>query len=244
VATGLSAICAGTLSRQIQTMESKAQKQGRFLCGRQVLWMIYQQYHFGKEDVGLYTLENLQHLNLVDDDLRKFLDRWFEMLDDIDELPSDSQMQRLFYLQMEKSTLMQPPLQVLRAQRSVAKQDPRKIPYKDLVGIAEDLCYEAKIDYNNKMLKRNRFPDTQSPTWGTVAGITPDKPDMKKICPKWSKTGACADRPMCMYDHPKEFERKPKDFKPKAPPKDYGGQYTEERGRTKGKDKGKGKGKG
>ena len=82
--------------KKVSLEEQKAQKEGRFLRGRQIAFMIYDYFRVtGAHGTFSITLRN--------DDVQKFDGRWDEVLLSMSKIPSDDVLESLCKLRIRES---------------------------------------------------------------------------------------------------------------------------------------------
>ena len=75
--------------KKVSLEEQKAQKEDRFLRGRQIAFMIYDYFRvIGAHDTVL-DYADLFSITLRDDDVQEFVSRWDEVLLSVSKIPSD-----------------------------------------------------------------------------------------------------------------------------------------------------------
>ena len=86
------------LKKKVSLEEQKAQKEDRFLCRRQIAYMIYD--HFlvtGAHDTVL-DYSDLFSISLRNDDVHEFDSRWDEILSSMTKIPPDEVLESLYTL--------------------------------------------------------------------------------------------------------------------------------------------------
>ena len=81
--------------KKVSLEEQKAQKEGRFLRGRQVAFMIYDHFRVtGAHDTVSYYADFFS-VSLRDDNIQEFDTRWDEVLLSMSKIPSDDILESL-----------------------------------------------------------------------------------------------------------------------------------------------------
>ena len=84
--------------KQVSLEEQKAQKEDRFLRGRQIAFMIYDHFRVtGAHDTVLYYAD-LFSVTLREDNVQEFDTRWDEVLLSMSKIPSDHFLESLYKL--------------------------------------------------------------------------------------------------------------------------------------------------
>ena len=89
--------------RKISLEEQKAQKEDRFLRGRQIAFLIYEQFRVAGTDdsVGNYT--DLFSIVLRNDDIQEFDSKWDGILLSMTKIPPDDILEGLYKLRIRES---------------------------------------------------------------------------------------------------------------------------------------------
>ena len=91
------------VKKKVSLEEQKAQKEDRFLRGRQIAFMIYDYFRVtGARDTVL-DYADLFSVTLRDDNVHEFDIRWDEVLPSMSEIPSDDVLGRLYTLRIRES---------------------------------------------------------------------------------------------------------------------------------------------
>ena len=106
LAAAITRIAQGDLSNRINLMMDRKAKAGKLVTGRQMLFLIYEQYRISEVDGALLDLEDLLHVRLHNDDLRNFLNDWEHVLTGMRQLPDEELLETLFRNQLDKSQQM------------------------------------------------------------------------------------------------------------------------------------------
>ena len=89
--------------KKVSLEEQKAQKEDRFLRGRQIAFMIYDNFRVtGVHDTAL-DYADLFSVTLHDDNIQEFDIRWDEVLLYMSKIPSDDVLERLYKLRIRES---------------------------------------------------------------------------------------------------------------------------------------------
>ena len=98
--------------KKVSLEEQKAQKEGRFLRGRQIAFMIY--YYFrvtGAHDTVL-DYADLFYVILRDETVQEFDTRWDEVLLSMSKIPSDDVLESLYKLRIRESAQLRTVLEL------------------------------------------------------------------------------------------------------------------------------------
>ena len=89
--------------RRISLEEQKAQKQDRFLRGRQIAYLIYEQFRVTGTDDSVENYTDLFTISLRNDDIQEFDSKCDEILLSITEIPPDDILEGLYKLRIRVS---------------------------------------------------------------------------------------------------------------------------------------------
>ena len=87
--------------RKISLEEQKAQKEDRFLRGRQIAYLIYEQFRVTDDSVENYT--DLFTILLRNDDIQEFDSKWDGILLSMTKIPHDDILEGLYKLRIRES---------------------------------------------------------------------------------------------------------------------------------------------
>ena len=94
--------------KKVSLEEQKAQKEDRFLGGRQIAFMIYDYFRVtGVHDTALDCAEFFS-VTLHDDNIQEFDTRWDEVLLTMSKIPSDDVLESLYKLRIRESAQLKP----------------------------------------------------------------------------------------------------------------------------------------
>ena len=94
-------------NKKVSFEEQKAQKEDRFLRGRQIAFMIYDYFRVtGARDTKL-DYADLFSVTLRDDNIQEFDTRWDEVLLSMSQIPSDDILESLYKLRIRESAATQ-----------------------------------------------------------------------------------------------------------------------------------------
>ena len=89
--------------RKISLEEQKAQKEDRFLRGRQIAYLIYEQFRVTGTDSSVKTHTDLFTIALRNDDIQEFDSKWDGTLLSVTKIPSDDILEGLYKLRTVES---------------------------------------------------------------------------------------------------------------------------------------------
>ena len=89
--------------KKVSLEEQKAQKEDRFLRGRQIAFMIYDYFRVTGAHDTVLDYANLCSVTLHDDNIQEFDTRWDEVLLSTSKTPSDDILESLYKLRIRES---------------------------------------------------------------------------------------------------------------------------------------------
>ena len=89
--------------KKVSLEEQKAQKEGRFLRGRQIAFMIYDYFRVTGAHDTVLDYADLISVALHDDNVQEFDTRWDEVLLSLSKIPSDDVLESLYKLRIRES---------------------------------------------------------------------------------------------------------------------------------------------
>ena len=89
--------------RKISLEEQKAQKEDRFLRGRQIAYLIYEQFRVTGTDSSVETYTDLFTIALRNDDIQEFDSKWDGILLSMTKIPHDDILEGLYKLRIRES---------------------------------------------------------------------------------------------------------------------------------------------
>ena len=119
--------------RKISLEEQKAQKQDRFLRGRQIAHLIYEYFRVtGSHDfVENYT--NLFTIALRNDDIQEFDSKWDGILLSMTKIPPDDVLEGLYKLRIRESEKLKTALELYDLETPLKKLEPDNHRLKTMV---------------------------------------------------------------------------------------------------------------
>ena len=89
--------------RRISLEEQKAQKQDRFLRGRQIVYLIYEYFWVTRANDSVENYADLFTISLRNDDMQEFDAKWDGILLSMTKIPSDETLEGLYKLRIRES---------------------------------------------------------------------------------------------------------------------------------------------
>ena len=89
--------------RKISLEEQKAQKEDRFLRGRQIAYLIYEQFRVTGTDSSVENYTDLFTIALRNDDIQEFDSKWDGILLSMTKIPPDDILEGLYKIRIRES---------------------------------------------------------------------------------------------------------------------------------------------
>ena len=89
--------------RRISLVEQKAQKEDRFLRGRQIAYLIYEYFRVTSANDSVENYADLFTIVLRNDDIQEFDSKWDEILLSMTQIPSNDILESLYKLRIRES---------------------------------------------------------------------------------------------------------------------------------------------
>ena len=89
--------------KQVTTAEGKAQSEKRSLTGRQIAWMIHHFFNFRGDNEAFLDLRDLSKVQSKNDSVQAFDTKWDDVSSAVIDGPTDSILDSLHKMQIEKS---------------------------------------------------------------------------------------------------------------------------------------------
>ena len=103
-AVALKQICLKVLTRRVTVLEETwVDNHGAQFKGRQILVLLLQWFQESEKDYDFLNITRLNQLELKNDDIEAFLDKWEEILHRMRKTPAKDELLHLFRIQMRKS---------------------------------------------------------------------------------------------------------------------------------------------
>ena len=98
--------------RRVSLEEQKAQKQDRFLRGRQIAYLIYEYFRVTGANDSVENYADLFTISLRNDDIQEFDTRWDGILLSMTKIPSDDILESLYKLRISEFEQLQTVLEL------------------------------------------------------------------------------------------------------------------------------------
>ena len=125
IASALNRIVHNTpLKRKVSLEEQKAPKEGRFLRGRQIAYLIYECFRVTGANDSVENYADLFTIGLRNDDIHEFDSKWDGILFSMTKIPSDDTWECLYKLRMRESEKLKTALELYNVEVHQKKAGP------------------------------------------------------------------------------------------------------------------------
>ena len=131
--------------RRISLEEQKAQKQDRFLRGRQIAYLIYDYFRVIGIHDSVETYADLFTIRLRKDDIREFDSKWDEILLSMTKIPLDDILEGLYTLRIRESDKLKTLLELYDLEIHQTKLGPDYHRLKTMVKEVSSKRFEIRI---------------------------------------------------------------------------------------------------
>ena len=180
--------------RRISLEEQKAQKQDRFLRGRQIAYLIYEYFRVigGKDSVENYA--DLFTIVLRNDDIQEFASKWDGILLSMTKIPHDDILEGLYKLRIRESEKLKTVLELYDLETHQKKLEPDYHRLKTMVKRSiEQEIRNKNFGSRNGNVEKNAVVKNQG-TKQRVQRILGD-------CWQWETNGQCVKGYNCSFRH-------------------------------------------
>ena len=195
IASALNRIIHNTQFKgRISLEEQKAQKQYRFLRGRQIAYLIYEYFRVTGANDSVENYANLFAIVLRNDDIQEFDSKWDGILLSMTKIPPDDILEGLYKLRIRESEKLKTVLELYNLEIHQKKIGPDYHILKTMVkrSIEQDIR-NNNFGARNGNYERNAVVKNQE-TKQRVQRILGD-------CWQWETNGQCVKRDNCSFRH-------------------------------------------
>ena len=134
IASALNKIIQNTrFKKKVSLEEQKAQKQDRFLRGRQIACLIYEYFRVTGANDSVENYADLFTIVLRNDDIQECDSKWDEILLSVTQIPSDEILERLYKLRIRGSEKLKTVLELYNMEIHQKKAGPDNHRLKTMV---------------------------------------------------------------------------------------------------------------
>ena len=180
--------------RRISLEEQKAQKQDRFLRGRQIAYLIYEYFRVTGANDSVENYADLFTISLRNDDIQEFDSKWDGILLSMTKIPPDDILEGLYKLRIRESEKLKTVLELYDLEIHQKKLGPDYHRLKTMVkrSIEQDIR-NKNFGARNGNYEKNAVVKNQG-TKQRVQRILGD-------CWQWESNGQCIKGDNCSFRH-------------------------------------------
>ena len=180
--------------RRISLEEQKAQKQDRFLHGRQIAYLIYEYFRVTGANDSVENYADLFTVSLRNDDIQEFDSKWDGILLSMTKIPPDDILEGLYKLRIRESEKLKTVLELYDLEIHQKKLGPDYHRLKTMVkrSIEQDIR-NKNFGARNGNYEKNAVVKNQG-TKQRVQRILGD-------CWQWESNGQCIKGDNCSFRH-------------------------------------------
>ena len=180
--------------RRISLEEQKVQKEDRFLRGRQIAYLIYEQFRVTGTDDSVENYTDLFTIVLRNDDIQEFDSKWDGILLSMTKIPHDDILEGLYKLRIRESKKLKTVLELYDLETHQKKLGPDYHRLKTMVkrSIEQEIRYK-KIGTRSGNFEKNAVVKNQ----GTKKRVQRNLGD----CWQWETNGQCVKGNNCSFRH-------------------------------------------
>ena len=180
--------------RKISLEEQKAQKEDRFLRGRQIAYLIYEQFRVTGTDSSVENYTDLFTIALRNDDIQEFDSKWDGILLSMTKIPPDDILEGLYKLRIRESDKLKTVLELYDLETHQKKLGPDYHRLKAMV----KRSIEQEIRNKNFGARSGNFEKN------AVVKNQGTKQRVQRIlgdCWQWEANGQCVKGDNCSFRH-------------------------------------------
>ena len=180
--------------RKISLEEQKAQKEDRFLRGRQIAYLIYEQFRVTGTDDSVENYADLFTIVLRDDDIQEFDSKWDGILLSMTKIPPDDVLEGLYKLRIRECEKLKTVLELYDLEIHQKKIGPDYHRLKAMVKRSiEQEIRNKNFEARSGNFEKNAVVKNQG-TKRRVQRILGD-------CWQWESNGQCIKGDNCSFRH-------------------------------------------
>ena len=182
------------VKRKISLEEQKAQKEDRFLRGRQIAYLIYEQFRVTGADDSVENYTDLFTMVLRNDDIQECDSKWDGNLLSMTKIPPDDISEALYKLRIRESEKLKTVLELYDLETHQKKLGPDYLSLKSMV----KRSIEQEIRNKNFWARSGNFEKN------AVVKNQGTKQRVQRIlgdCWQWETNGQCVKGNNCSFRH-------------------------------------------
>ena len=210
--------------RRVSLEELKAQKEDRFLRGRQIAYMIYEYFRVTGANDSVENYADLFTIVLRNYDIQEFDSKWDRILLSITKIPSDDILEGLYKLRRRESEKLKTVLDLYDLEIHQKKPGPDYRRLKTMV----KRSIEQEIRNNNFGARNGNYERN------AVAKNQGTKQRVQRVlgdCWQWETNGQCVKGDNCSFRH--DVDKRAKMTQPNPSPNSFMQQNERKTSRTR-----------
>ena len=204
--------------RRISLEEQKAQKQDRFLRGRQIAYLIYEYLRVTGANDSVENYADLFTISLRNDDIQEFDSKWDGIMLSMTKIPHDDILEGLYKLRIRESEKLKTVLELYDLEIHQKKLGP---------------------DYHRlkTMVKRSIEQDIRNKNFGARNGMVQNQGTKQRVqrilgdCWQWKTNGQCSKGNNCSFRQ--DVNKRGKNKQSNTPPNSFMQQNERKASRTR-----------
>ena len=195
--------------RRISLEEQKAQKQDRFLRGRQIAYLIYDHFRVTGSHDSVENYADLFTISFRNGDIQEFDSKWGGILLSVTQIPPDDILEGLYKLRIRESEKLKTVLELYDLEIHQKKIGPDNHRLKAMVKRSiEQIIINKNFGARNGNFEKNAVVKNQG-TKQRVQRILGD-------CWQWETNGQCVKGDNCSFRH--DMNKRAKSTQPNPSP--------------------------
>ena len=180
--------------RKISLEEQKAQKEDRFLRGRQIAYLIYEQFRVTGTDSSVETYTDLFTIAVRNGDIQEFDSKWDGILLSMTKIPPDDILEGLYKLRIRESDKLKTVLELYDLETHQKKLGPDYHRLKAMVKRSiEQEIRNKNFEARSGNFEKNAVVKNQ--------GIKQRAQRILGDCWQWEANGQCVKGDNCSFRH-------------------------------------------
>ena len=179
--------------RRISLEEQRAQKEDRFLRGRQIAYLIYEYFRVTGATDSVENYANLFTISLRNDDIQEFDSKWDGFLLSMTNIPPDDILEGLYKLRIRESEELKTVLELYDLETHQKKLGPDYHRLKTMV----KRSIEQDIRNKNSGARSGNYENAVVKNQGTKQCVQRIVGD----CWQWEFNGQCVKGDNCSFRH-------------------------------------------
>ena len=180
--------------KKVSLEEQKAQKEDRYLRGRQIAFMIYDYFRVTGAHDALLDYADLFSVILHHDNIQELDTRWYEVLLSMSKVPSDDILESLYKLRIRESDQLKTALELYDMEIHEKISVPNHQKLKTMVKRSIDQKLRLRnFDARHGKIESGSVIKSRKGLSGVEGG--------KGTCYQWIEKGQCSQGDRCSFRH-------------------------------------------